>query len=388
MLGPRRTASSPSTFRSPAGSSTTRRKSSASRSRPCGRRYSTRASGRSGSASPTSGRPWSCGTGEPSPRWLRRSSGRTAAPPTRCRELREAGLEPMLRERTGLVADPYFSATKLEWLLREPELRRRAAARGAGRAARSRAGWWRELTGGRVHVSDHTNASRTLLYDLRARDWDPELLAIFGVPRGLLPSIVRSSGAVGETEASHLGFSLPIAGLAGDQQAALFGQGCCEAGLAKNTYGTGAFLLVHRATGCRVRRVAARDCRVRTAGRAGLRAGGQCLRRRRGGPVASGRARAHRRTPRKPMRWPGVCRTPAAFTSSPPLWGSARRTGSRRRGDHHRPHPRNLSGPSGPRGSGSDGVQQRRAARGHDRRKAGSRCRRCGWTAARPPTTG
>jgi glycerol kinase len=101
------------------------------------------------------------------------------------------------------------------------------------------------LTGGRVHASDHTNASRTLLYDLRSRDWDAELLAIFGVPRALLPAIVRSAGVLGETDTAHLGFSLPIAGLAGDQQAALFGQGCCETGFAKNTYGTGAFLLVY-----------------------------------------------------------------------------------------------------------------------------------------------
>jgi glycerol kinase len=101
------------------------------------------------------------------------------------------------------------------------------------------------LTDGRVHVTDHSNASRTLLYSLAARDWDPELLALFGVPRGLLPEIVPSSGTVGETGAGQLGVSLPIAGLAGDQQAALFGQGCCAEGLAKNTYGTGAFLLVY-----------------------------------------------------------------------------------------------------------------------------------------------
>jgi glycerol kinase len=100
------------------------------------------------------------------------------------------------------------------------------------------------LTGGRVHVTDHTNASRTLLYNLHARDWDPDLLRLFGVPREVLPQVVRSSGVVDETDPGHLGFSLPIAGLAGDQQAALFGQGCVAPGLAKNTYGTGAFLLV------------------------------------------------------------------------------------------------------------------------------------------------
>ena len=161
----------------------------------------------------------------------------------RCRELREAGLEPMLRERTGLMADPYFSATKLELLLRNASNARRAAK---GELAAGTIESWvvARLTGGRAHVTDHTNASRTLLYNLRMRDWDPELLRLFGVPREVLPQVVRSSGVVGETDAAHLGFSLPIAGLAGDQQSALFGQGCVTPGLAKNTYGTGAFLLV------------------------------------------------------------------------------------------------------------------------------------------------
>src|SRR5688500_10673641 len=107
----------------------------------------------------------------------------------RCRELRESGEERVLRERTGLVADPYFSATKLEWLLGVPEIRRRA---GRGELAAGTVDSWlvARLTGGRVHASDHTNASRTLLYDLRERDWHPELLRVFGLPRGPLPSIV------------------------------------------------------------------------------------------------------------------------------------------------------------------------------------------------------
>ncbi|MEO8090925.1 MAG: glycerol kinase GlpK [Gemmatimonadales bacterium] len=161
----------------------------------------------------------------------------------RCRELREDGVEPMLRERTGLVADPYFSATKLEWLLRDADFRRRAAR---GELAAGTVDSWlvAKLTGGRAHVTDHTNASRTLLYDLRSRDWAPDLLEQFGIPASVLPAIVRSSGIVGETDPAHLGWSLPIAALAGDQQAALFGQGCVLPGLAKNTYGTGAFLLV------------------------------------------------------------------------------------------------------------------------------------------------
>jgi glycerol kinase len=161
----------------------------------------------------------------------------------RCHELRAAGLEPMLREHTGLVADPYFSATKLEWLLRDPALSRRAS-RGELAAGTIESWLVARLTGGRIHISDHTNASRTLLYDIRAREWDPDLLALFGVPREVLPALTSSCGVVGEADPSHLGFSLPIGGLAGDQQAALFGQGCVAPGQAKNTYGTGAFLLV------------------------------------------------------------------------------------------------------------------------------------------------
>ncbi len=162
----------------------------------------------------------------------------------RCRALRDGGLEPMIRERTGLVADPYFSATKLEWLLQDPRTRWRAET---GELAAGTIDAWlvARLTGGRIHVTDHTNASRTMLYSLETRDWDPDLLELFTVPRILLPVITASSGIVGETDAAHLGHTFPIAGIAGDQQAALFGQGCVEAASAKNTYGTGAFLLLH-----------------------------------------------------------------------------------------------------------------------------------------------
>ena len=165
---------------------------------------------------------------------------RTAA---RCRELRELGLEPMIRSRTGLVCDPYFSATKLEWLLRDANLRA-AAVRGDIAAGTVESWLVARLTGG-LHVSDHTNASRTLLYGLAARGWDDELLGLFSVPRAMLPEIVPSAGVLGDVREEHLGFRLPIAGLAGDQQSALFGQGCTRTGMAKNTYGTGAFLLVH-----------------------------------------------------------------------------------------------------------------------------------------------
>jgi glycerol kinase len=162
----------------------------------------------------------------------------------RCRQLKAEGAEPGIRARTGLVLDPYFSATKLEWLLRDPGLRRRAEQ---GELAAGTVDSWliARLTGGRAHVTDPTNASRTLLYALEAAGWDASLCARFGIPPGLLPRVVPSSGVLGETDPALLGAALPIAGIAGDQQAALFGQGCVTAGMAKNTYGTGAFLLLY-----------------------------------------------------------------------------------------------------------------------------------------------
>ena len=150
----------------------------------------------------------------------------------RCRELDTD----LIRERTGLVPDPYFSATKLEWLLHEHGR--------AGLAFGTVDTWliWR-LTSGQMHVTDATNASRTMLASLRTLDWDDELLALFGVDRDLLPRIVRSDEPVGEGEL--LGTRAEIRGIAGDQQAALFGQGCHAAGQGKATYGTGSFVLVH-----------------------------------------------------------------------------------------------------------------------------------------------
>jgi glycerol kinase len=162
-----------------------------------------------------------------------------------CRRLKEAGHEPEVRRRTGLVLDPYFSGTKLRWLLDErPELRARAEA---GELACGTIDSWlmARLTAGRVHATDPTNASRTLLYDLHERGWSDALLGLFGVPRALLPEIRRSSGSFGVTDGEASGLEVPIMGVAGDQQAALFGQGCWRPGLAKNTYGTGAFLLLH-----------------------------------------------------------------------------------------------------------------------------------------------
>jgi glycerol kinase len=162
-----------------------------------------------------------------------------------CKELREAGREAEVRRRSGLLLDPYFSGTKLTWLFRNhPELQRRAEA---GELAAGTVDSWliARLTRGAVHATDHTNASRTLLYDLLSRDWHPELLSLFEVPEGILPEVMPSSHVYGTTVGTELGLEVPVAGVAGDQQSALFGQGCWSTGLAKNTYGTGAFLLLH-----------------------------------------------------------------------------------------------------------------------------------------------
>lgn len=145
---------------------------------------------------------------------------------------------------TGLVTDPYFSATKLEWIL---EHRARAAGVDPARLAAGTVDSWLiwKLTNGRVHATDPTNASRTMLYDINSRMWSPQLMALFGVPRDILPEVRASSGDFGVASADHFGQAIPITGVAGDQQSALFGQGCWHAGTSKNTYGTGAFLLLH-----------------------------------------------------------------------------------------------------------------------------------------------
>lgn len=183
---------------------------------------------------------WDRKTGGPVQRAIVWQDRRTAEI---CRSLKAAGKEEWVRERTGLVIDPYFSGTKLAWMLDAiPEGRARAAA---GELAAGTIDCWLvwQLTGGRVHATDPTNASRTLLYNIDTLDWDDELCELFGVPRALLPAVKPSSGVFGETEAGLFGTAIPVAGIAGDQQAALFGQGCTEAGQGKNTYGTGAFLL-------------------------------------------------------------------------------------------------------------------------------------------------
>ncbi len=184
---------------------------------------------------------WDPATGEPLHRAIVWQDRRTAA---RCRELSRAGHLPHVRETTGLVLDPYFSATKIEWLLQSLDgLAERARD---GRAHFGTIDSWLifKLTG--EHATDSTNASRTLLYDIVNGRWDPELLELFGVPERALATVRPSAGPFGRTrpEALH-GHAVPVAGVAGDQQAALFGQACLEPGRGKSTYGTGSFVLQH-----------------------------------------------------------------------------------------------------------------------------------------------
>ncbi len=158
-----------------------------------------------------------------------------------CDELRERGLEALFRERSGLLLDPYFSGTKVRWLLDHVPDARARAERGELMFGSVDSWLIYRLTG--AHATDYTNASRTLMYNIFERRWDPELLAALDVPPALLPEVRPSSGVFAET--SLLGGSIPVAGVAGDQQAALFGQACFTPGMAKNTYGTGAFLLMN-----------------------------------------------------------------------------------------------------------------------------------------------
>ncbi|RZL35492.1 MAG: glycerol kinase [Rubrivivax sp.] len=181
---------------------------------------------------------WDRKTGQPLHRALVWQDRRTAA---FCETLKAQGLEARVRELTGLVLDPYFSATKLRWLLDNVAGARARAERGE-LAFGTVDSWllWK-LTGGSVHATDVSNASRTLLFDIHRGDWSDELLGLFGIPRALLPEVRPSAGVFGESAE----FGVPITGIAGDQQAALFGQAALQPGQAKNTYGTGCFLLMH-----------------------------------------------------------------------------------------------------------------------------------------------
>jgi glycerol kinase len=162
-----------------------------------------------------------------------------------CDSLKEQGLEEMIRQKTGLVLDAYFSATKVRWILEQvPGARQKAAA---GELAFGTVDAWLiwNLTGGLVHVTDVSNASRTLLFNIHTLRWDEQLLDLFGVPASMLPAVKSSSEVVGHTSSALFARQIPIAGIAGDQQAALFGQMCTRPGMVKNTYGTGCFMLMN-----------------------------------------------------------------------------------------------------------------------------------------------
>ena|SRR5205085_1166299 len=185
---------------------------------------------------------WERASGRPIANAIVWQDRRTAS---RCDVLRQAGHEPLFTAKTGLLLDAYFSGTKLAWLLDEVPGARRRAEKGelAFGTVDSWLAW--QLSGGLIHVTDATNASRTLLFNIHTGDWDDELLALLEVPRALLPRVVPSSAQFATTACEGLPRGIAVAGVAGDQQAALFGQACYSPGMAKNTYGTGCFLLMN-----------------------------------------------------------------------------------------------------------------------------------------------
>lgn len=188
---------------------------------------------------------WDRATGEPVAPAIVWQDRRTSA---QCEALRAAGHEPAISAATGLLLDPYFSATKLAWLLdSQPDLRARATRGELAFGTVDTFLIWR-LTGGARHVTDATNASRTLLFNIHSQQWDSRLLALFDIPPSLLPEVLDSAADFGCTDAAVLGAAVPIAGVAGDQQAALFGQACFAPGMAKSTYGTGCFLVLNTGT--------------------------------------------------------------------------------------------------------------------------------------------
>jgi glycerol kinase len=185
---------------------------------------------------------WDKASGEPVGNAIVWQDRRTAG---LCERLEAEGLGPLFASRTGLLIDPYFSASKLVWILEQDQALRARAERGE-LAFGTIDSWlvWK-LSNAGLHVTDATNASRTLLYNIHTHDWDDELLRVLNVPRAMLPEIVTSSGEIARTAPGIFGSPVPVAGIAGDQQAALFGQRCVRPGMIKNTYGTGCFMLMH-----------------------------------------------------------------------------------------------------------------------------------------------
>lgn len=162
-----------------------------------------------------------------------------------CDKLKDEGLDQIIKKKTGLVIDAYFSGTKIKWILENVPGAKERANKGELLAGTIDSWLIWNLTGGKAHVTDYTNASRTMLFNITRLEWDEELLQHMGIPRAMLPHVVSSSGIAGYTSEEMLGVKIPISGIAGDQQAALFGQACFEVGTAKNTYGTGCFILMN-----------------------------------------------------------------------------------------------------------------------------------------------
>ncbi len=185
---------------------------------------------------------WDKATGQPIHNAIVWQDRRTAGI---CDKLKEDGHEPYIRENTGLVVDSYFSGTKVQWILDRVEGARERAEKGELAFGTIDSWLIYKLTGEKEHITDYTNASRTLLYNIQDLDWDEHLLKALKVPRAMLPEVKASSEVYGKADERFFGGEIPIAGIAGDQQAALFGQACYEKGMAKNTYGTGAFMLMN-----------------------------------------------------------------------------------------------------------------------------------------------
>ena len=185
---------------------------------------------------------WDADTGELLHRAIVWQDRRTA---DYCTQLKAAGHEPAIVEKTGLLLDPYFSATKLHWLLQNVPGARQRAEQGKLRFGTVDSFLLWRLTGGQVHRTDATNASRTLLFNIHTQEWDPELLVLFDIPASLLPEVLDCAADFGMTQPELLGGAIPISGVAGDQQAAMIGQACFHPGMAKSTYGTGCFVMMN-----------------------------------------------------------------------------------------------------------------------------------------------
>ena len=301
-----------------------------------------------------------------------------------CEGSRRAALGEMVAAKTGLVLDPYFSATKVRWILDNVPGARARAERGE-LAFGTVDSWliW-HLTSGHKHVTDVTNASRTLLFNIVKGEWDAELLKLFGIPASMLPEVVWSSQRVGEvTTTLGLG-GVPIAGIAGDQQAALFGQLCWSAGEAKNTYGTGCFLLQNIGTEF----MRSRDKLITTVAASAaeaprIRARGQHLHRRRGGAVAARQPEAHRLLGRRRSAGRERARHERRGLCAG-VCGPRRAALGRARGRHvDRPAPRHQPRPHRARGARSHRLPGRRRARSRGQRHRRAAARHCASTAGR-----